>query len=90
MATTMATLLPLLAAADPHSPVVTLFPDTNNVAGAPWRVGGGSDHVAYLGLYNTTAQCEWACLRGPPPLGAHCCSFTFHTAEYEPRDQIAL
>ena len=62
------------------APIVTLHLNTNNVAGAPWRESGAE--VKYLGLFNTTQECEWACLSGPPPLGSHCCAFTFHTAAY--------
>ena len=48
-------------AASPDQPVVTLHHNTNNVGGAPWR--SSSTSVKYLGLYNSTAECEWACLR---------------------------
>ena len=52
-----------LLASDPAaaSPTVTLHRNTNNVAGAPWR--SSSSSVKYLGLYNSSAECEWACLR---------------------------
>ena len=63
-------------------PPVTLHVNTNNVAGAPWK--GSSGSIIYLGQYNTSDECEWACLNGPPPYGSYCCSFTFHTADYEP------
>jgi hypothetical protein len=69
----------------PIEPIVTLHQNTNNVAGAPWRVSGTD--VKYLGLYNTTQECQWACLNGPPPTGSHCCAFTFHTRQYEPTEQ---
>jgi hypothetical protein len=72
------------AVQQPRTPVVTRHVGMNNVAGAPWRAGNSDSQ--YLGLFNTTAQCEWACLKGPPPFGARCCSFTFHTAEYEPAE----
>ena len=35
---------------------VVLLVNTNNVAGSPWR--GSSEGVKYLGLFNTTAQCQ--------------------------------
>ena len=56
-------LLPLLmlapaplctGSADAES--VVLLVNTNNVAGSPWR--GSSEGVKYLGLFNTTAQCQ--------------------------------
>ena len=65
---------------DSAVPNVTLFPNVDNVAGAPWRAGSASKHIAYLGLMNTTAQCEKACLNGP----LMCCSFTFNTPAWEP------
>jgi hypothetical protein len=65
------------------SPEVALHVNTNNVAGAPWRATETSSNVKYLGLYNTTEECQWACLSGPPPFGSHCCSFTYHTPQYE-------
>ena len=76
-----------LNAAAATAPIITLHYDTDNVAGAPWRsssAGGGS--IQYLGLYNSTEQCQWACLAGPPPQGKHCCSFTFHTVDWEPNN----
>jgi hypothetical protein len=73
----------LLSAVASATPVVTLHSNTNNVAGAPWRASADNSNTKYLGLFNTTAECEWACLSGPPPAGAYCCSFTYHTPQYE-------
>ena len=47
--------------------VVTMHPGANNVGGSAWKAS--SSTVKYLGQYNTTEQCEWACLRGPPSRG---------------------
>lgn len=74
------------AAASAAGPSVALHANTNTVSGAGWRESGsgpGKGSIKYLGQYNTTAQCEWACLRGPPPYGSPCCAFTFHTSDYE-------
>ena len=74
---------PAAASTPAAAPRITLHANMNNVAGSPWRESEGS--VKYLGLYNTSEQCAWACMRGPPPRGSgHCCAFTFHTKDYEP------
>ena len=74
---------PAAASTPAAAPRITLHANMNNVAGSPWRESQGS--VKYLGLYNTSEQCAWACMRGPPPRGSgHCCAFTFHTKDYEP------
>lgn len=72
-------LVALLRSGQP--PHIALHPGQNNVFGAPWRASSAT--VRYLGLYNTTQQCEWACLAGPSPLGSHCCAFTYHTPQFE-------
>ena len=79
-------LMATKAQASAEMPSIALYLNSNNVAGAPWRSSGQSENVKYLGLFNTTEECQWACLSGPPPAGAHCCSFTFHTPQYEPNE----
>jgi hypothetical protein len=65
----------------PRPTAVTLYTGENNVGGAPWRAS--TPTIRYLGLYNSTQQCEWACIAGPSPLGSHCCAFTYHTPRFE-------
>jgi len=69
---------PLLAAA---APAVTLFPKTSNVYGRaqPTRDNGVA---RYLGILNTTTECQDACLAYSGADGTLCHSFSFHHIDF--------